>query len=205
MRWEAQNEEFRGVIELWKGIWHATIYKQNAIELQRRFSSKAAAEAHLENAYNLTQFKGIVGTDQEIGKVYGKLKILERVSNEKSRHKRYRCLCECGNLSEPLLGSLKNGSTKSCGCLRGNNKGKKYKVIKKVKTKKIKFKEKKIKVTLMSGEQLRELRKKLQKTQTEMGELLGITKQYVSLLELGKSRINEKVYNQILKLDSKET
>ena len=31
----------------------------------------------------------------------------------------YNCLCDCGNLSQVRRGNLKNGHTRSCGCIRG--------------------------------------------------------------------------------------
>ena len=33
----------------------------------------------------------------------------------------YRCKCDCGNEIEVIGQNLKNGNTKSCGCLRGKN------------------------------------------------------------------------------------
>lgn len=45
------------------------------------------------------------------GKVFGHLTVLEYVGNEK-----WKCLCDCGNISYPNGNSLRTGKTKSCGC-----------------------------------------------------------------------------------------
>lgn len=53
----------------------------------------------------------------EIGNIYGKLKVINRVSNSKFGTTRWNCLCECGNMIETSAQSLRTGQTKSCGCL----------------------------------------------------------------------------------------
>lgn len=52
-----------------------------------------------------------------IGKRFGRLLVLEEVGKNKSGF-HYRCKCDCGNESVVLGQNLRNGSTKSCGCLR---------------------------------------------------------------------------------------
>lgn len=55
-------------------------------------------------------------------KRYGSLTVLERAPN---RHKKtmWKCQCDCGNIVDVWGESLKNGTTKSCGCLvRETNK-----------------------------------------------------------------------------------
>jgi hypothetical protein len=59
-----------------------------------------------------------------IGKKYGKLTILKEVERHKikaggkiKRLRKFLCFCQCGNKKEiPLIG-IRNGRTKSCGCL----------------------------------------------------------------------------------------
>lgn len=55
-----------------------------------------------------------------VGKKFGKLTVLERVSNEilSNGHTqiKWRCQCECGNEVVTRGTSLKNGHTRSCGC-----------------------------------------------------------------------------------------
>ena len=52
------------------------------------------------------------------GKRFDKLTVLERVENAKSGGPRWLCKCDCGNEKIVKAGNLKNGSTKSCGCVR---------------------------------------------------------------------------------------
>lgn len=53
-----------------------------------------------------------------IGKVFGRLTVLSRASNDKYRRTRWNCRCECGNEVVVKSGNLLNNHTKSCGCLR---------------------------------------------------------------------------------------
>jgi len=52
-----------------------------------------------------------------VGQKYGRLLVLEKAESQKGRTL-WKCLCDCGNevVIQGLL--LKNGHTKSCGCLR---------------------------------------------------------------------------------------
>ena len=52
----------------------------------------------------------------EVGNVYGYLTVIERVENEGTRAK-WRCKCKCGNIIEVIGKNLRNGNTRSCGCL----------------------------------------------------------------------------------------
>jgi hypothetical protein len=45
------------------------------------------------------------------GNKYGKLTVLEHLENGK-----YRCRCECGNITEVFHGNLTKNHTTSCGC-----------------------------------------------------------------------------------------
>lgn len=53
----------------------------------------------------------------EIGNKYGKLTVLERAKTKK-KGVYWHCRCECGNEVDVLGTSLRNGNTKSCGCLQ---------------------------------------------------------------------------------------
>lgn len=49
---------------------------------------------------------------------FGKLTVISRCENNKSGLAQWECKCECGN-SKIVVGKyLKNGDTKSCGCIR---------------------------------------------------------------------------------------
>lgn len=47
---------------------------------------------------------------------FGKLKVIERVKNRKQKVV-WKCICDCGNITEVRTTDLRSGNTKSCGCL----------------------------------------------------------------------------------------
>lgn len=51
------------------------------------------------------------------GQKFGRLTVLERSSNQSGKDTVWLCKCECGNYAEVTAGHLKDGHTKSCGCL----------------------------------------------------------------------------------------
>lgn len=58
----------------------------------------------------------------ETGNVYGKLTVLGKSTVlGLSKTNKWRCRCECGNVKDIFINSLRTGDTKSCGC-RANNK-----------------------------------------------------------------------------------
>lgn len=56
------------------------------------------------------------GKNNLTGTTFNKLKVISYEGNSY-----WKCQCECGNLTTVRTSSLKNGKTKSCGCLRGQN------------------------------------------------------------------------------------
>lgn len=53
------------------------------------------------------------------GKQFGKLLVLSRSEYSKTAHAYlWNCQCECGNIVKVSGNNLKNGHTKSCGCLK---------------------------------------------------------------------------------------
>lgn len=52
----------------------------------------------------------------EIGKRYGKLLVLERIN--KGKCSIYKCLCDCGNITNAHAHALRTGHKKSCGCYK---------------------------------------------------------------------------------------
>lgn len=55
-----------------------------------------------------------------IGKKFTRLTPIEVVF-EKKKHLIYKCQCDCGNVIEVAGYALRNGNTKSCGCIRRPN------------------------------------------------------------------------------------
>jgi hypothetical protein len=57
----------------------------------------------------------------KLGDKYGRLTIIEEIevysSIQGQTQRMCLCLCECGNTKKVKLGNLRNGMTKSCGCL----------------------------------------------------------------------------------------
>ena len=49
------------------------------------------------------------------GMRFGRLTVIGRVPS-KSRHARWKCLCDCGNYTEALSNNLRSGTKVSCGC-----------------------------------------------------------------------------------------
>lgn len=61
----------------------------------------------------------------KIGDVFGRLTIIEiKQQKTKSGHKQYLCHCSCGAEKIVQDGNLRNGHTKSCGCLKQEKNGK---------------------------------------------------------------------------------
>jgi len=54
----------------------------------------------------------------EVGNRYGMLTVIEYAERSKWKQARWRCLCDCGNITVVDGGSLRSGHTKSCGCLQ---------------------------------------------------------------------------------------
>ena len=52
----------------------------------------------------------------EIGNIYGYLKVVARGENDKEGRARWVCQCKCGNTVVVRGKALRNGNTKSCGC-----------------------------------------------------------------------------------------
>lgn len=52
------------------------------------------------------------------GDRFGRLVVVHRVQNGPRRKVRFLCRCDCGKEVTVLADSLRNGTTKSCGCLR---------------------------------------------------------------------------------------
>lgn len=54
----------------------------------------------------------------ETGNKYGSLTVLYKAETEKGKPIKWHCLCDCGKEKDILGTMLRNGNTKSCGCLQ---------------------------------------------------------------------------------------
>lgn len=68
-----------------------------------------SVEKHI--IYNMQRYKDLSG------KYFGRLKVIARISVTKYRDSVWLCRCRCGKEKHIRGGNLKNGHTKSCGCL----------------------------------------------------------------------------------------
>lgn len=51
------------------------------------------------------------------GQRFERLVVLEKAGKNHKNHVRWKCRCDCGNLAEVFTYRLRNGDTRSCGCL----------------------------------------------------------------------------------------
>lgn len=54
----------------------------------------------------------------EIGNKYGKLLVIEEAGIDSSKHKKWRCQCDCGNIIEVRGAKLRSGDKTDCGCVK---------------------------------------------------------------------------------------
>lgn len=54
------------------------------------------------------------------GQKFGRLTVIERANNSKDGRTRWKCVCECGSGKEVVVTGvdLRNGHSKSCGCIQ---------------------------------------------------------------------------------------
>lgn len=48
---------------------------------------------------------------------FGRLLVVERIPSDRFGNAKWKCICDCGGVSEPLGQSLRYGATTSCGCI----------------------------------------------------------------------------------------
>ena len=54
----------------------------------------------------------------EIGNKYGRLLVIEEGGIDTSKHKMWRCQCDCGNIIEVRGAKLRSGEKTDCGCVK---------------------------------------------------------------------------------------
>ena len=55
---------------------------------------------------------------------FGRLTVIEQAGLTSTGGNRWKCRCDCGGISYPHASGLRNGKTKSCGCLQKETAGK---------------------------------------------------------------------------------
>jgi hypothetical protein len=78
--------------------------------LNREISSKRLEEIRKKG--NSKSFQNLVGQK------YERLTVIKRAKNNKFNQVQWLCQCDCGNIIIVKAFSLKQGETKSCGCLK---------------------------------------------------------------------------------------
>ena len=63
------------------------------------------------------------GYEDLTGRKFNRWEVLCRDGNSKSRETMWSCRCECGEMGRVPASSLRDGSSKSCGCLAGEQHG----------------------------------------------------------------------------------
>jgi len=53
-----------------------------------------------------------------INKKFNSLFVVEKTTDKKNGSYLYKCICDCGNITYETSARIKNGSKKSCGCLK---------------------------------------------------------------------------------------
>ena len=53
-----------------------------------------------------------------LGQVFGRLTVVSRAPNDKTRNSQWNCVCECGTQKIVRSKCLNLGKVKSCGCLQ---------------------------------------------------------------------------------------
>lgn len=60
---------------------------------------------------------GCLHSEDLTGKRFGRLVAIEMLAERKNRRIVYRCKCDCGNVVDVVASELRDGHTRSCGCL----------------------------------------------------------------------------------------
>jgi len=104
--------------ELFAHIKHKTIYWECLCECGKCVH---ISRSNLKIAKTCGCERG--GFDNLKGKVFGRLTVLKRSSEEETKKRKFKptlwdCICVCGKETRVMAGNLKKGISKSCGCLR---------------------------------------------------------------------------------------
>lgn len=106
-------------------------YKKRAAWICRCDCGKIVSKIGIYLTAGETKSCGSHQAKDIINEKFGRLTVIKRVEDDKHQNARWLCKCDCGNFTEALGISLRNGRTKSCGCLlkevkRRRKKDKRY-------------------------------------------------------------------------------
>lgn len=95
-------------------FWHCLCDCGNEVDVRRGDLQQEKTVSC--GCYNREQSSKALKEDL-VGQRFGRLIVVEDTHKRKFGSVIWKCLCDCGNATEVMATSLKNGSTQSCGCL----------------------------------------------------------------------------------------
>lgn len=95
-------------------FWHCLCDCGNEVDVRRGdLQQKRTVSC---GCYNREQTSKALKEDL-VGQRFGRLMVIEDTYKRKFGSVIWKCLCDCGKITEVMATNLKNGSTQSCGCL----------------------------------------------------------------------------------------
>lgn len=82
-----------------------------------RISTTGLTKANGTKSCGCLRHKPSPGCIELTGQTFGLLTVIRKDQSATGGRAKWICQCECGNLTSVLSESLRNGSTKSCGCI----------------------------------------------------------------------------------------
>ena len=92
-------------------------------------STAPLKRGHTKSCGHLAKLTQVKPLDIKPGDIFGRLTVIKRVYQPKSRNSLWECKCSCGSTSIVTGHCLKSGMTKSCGCLQIENRSNRAKDI----------------------------------------------------------------------------
>lgn len=121
--YDKKTSKWQAYIGFKKKLYYLGHYvdKEDAIKIRRKAEDKLNCdfikwyeEEYKKNIQNEKKNKD----NAIIGNRYGRLVVLKDTGKRKNSYKIWLCQCDCGNLCEATISSLKDGHVRSCGCIR---------------------------------------------------------------------------------------
>lgn len=121
-----KKEENKAAVEIgkmyynWKVIAHAgrDSFGSNLIECECQCEKKTRTTMTISTLLRGRSKRCGCETDIRTGDKFGRWTVLDKTNTKQSsRSDMWRCQCECGEIREVLSSALRNGRSKSCGCL----------------------------------------------------------------------------------------